>query len=226
MRYGPRAARRSWKVGMNSYQLYCFGQSGNSYKAALMLELCELPWTQVLVDYFNGETRSPAYRAEVNEMGEVPVLIDGEVKLSQSGVILTYLAEKSGKFGGATDADRREILRWILFDNHKFTSYTATLRFLVALAKTGEPPLIEFLRGRVSAAFAVVEAHLAKSDFLVGNRPTIADLSLCGYLFYPEDYGLPWVEYPNIRHWRDRIAALPRWKAPYDLMERAPPKRD
>jgi glutathione S-transferase len=211
---------------MNTYQLYCFGQSGNSYKAALMLELCGIPWTQILVDYFNGETRGPTYRAQVNEMGEVPVLVDGDLKLSQSGVILTYLSEKTGKFGGETDADRREILRWILFDNHKFTSYAATLRFLVAIAKTGDAAVVEFLRGRVSAAFAIVEAHLAKSDFLVRRQPTIADFSLCGYLFYPEEYGVPWSEYPNICRWRDRIAALPRWKAPYDLMERAPAKRD
>src|SRR4051794_18946083 len=108
---------------MADYQLYCFAQSGNSYKAALMLTLVGAAWKPVFVDFFKGETRSDSYRTTVNEMGEVPVLVDGEKKLAQSGVILGYLAERSGGFGGRDDDERREILRWILFDNHKFTSY-------------------------------------------------------------------------------------------------------
>src|SRR5262249_52991073 len=133
---------------MAEYQLYCFAQSGNSYKAALMLELIGADWSPVFVDFFKGETRSDKYRAEVNAMGEAPVLVHGGKKLTQSGVILTYLAEQSGKFGGADADERREALRWILFDNHKFTSYLATYRFLVAFAKAGEPALLEFLKGR------------------------------------------------------------------------------
>src|SRR5262249_8604336 len=124
---------------MADYQLYCFAQSGNSYKAALMLNLIGADWAPVFVDFFNGETRSDAYRANVNEMGEAPVLVHAGRKLSQSGVILTYLAERSGRFGGADDDARREALRWILFDNHKFTSYVATYRFLRAFAKSGAP---------------------------------------------------------------------------------------
>lgn len=89
---------------MASYQLYCFGESGNAYKAALMLELCKADWQPIFVNYFNGQTRTPEYRSEVNEMGEVPVLVDGARKLTQSGVILDYLAEKTGKFG-AKDED-------------------------------------------------------------------------------------------------------------------------
>ena len=84
---------------MPEYQLYCFAQSGNAYRAALMLNLIGADWKPVYVDFFKGgETRTPKYRAEVNEMGEVPVLVHGDKKLTQSGVILTYLAERSGKF--------------------------------------------------------------------------------------------------------------------------------
>src|SRR5689334_8788378 len=81
---------------MAEYQLYCFAQSGNAYRAALMLNLIGADWQPVYVDFFRGgETRSEKYRAEVNEMGEVPVLVHGAKKLSQSGVILSYLAERS-----------------------------------------------------------------------------------------------------------------------------------
>ena len=59
---------------MADYQLYCFAQSGNSYKAALMLALTGARWQPIFVDFFRGETRSAQYRQNVNEMGEVPVL--------------------------------------------------------------------------------------------------------------------------------------------------------
>ena len=83
---------------MAEYQLYCFAQSGNAYRAALMLNLIGADWQPIYVDFFKGgETRTPKYRAEVNEMGEVPVLVHGAKKLSQSAVILTYLADRTGK---------------------------------------------------------------------------------------------------------------------------------
>lgn len=122
---------------MPAFTLYCFAQSGNAYKAALMLNLCGADWTPRFVDFFNGETRTPAYRA-ISVMGEVPVLEHDGRRLSQSGVILDYLASRLGRFGWRDDDERREILRWILFDNHKLTSYVATLRFMLQFARTGE----------------------------------------------------------------------------------------
>ena len=82
---------------MPEYQLYCFAQSGNAYRAALMLNLIGADWKPVFVDFFKGETRTPEYRGEINEMGEAPVLAHGDRKLTQSGVILTYLARALGQ---------------------------------------------------------------------------------------------------------------------------------
>jgi len=94
------------------YQLYCFAQSGNAYRAALMLNLIGADWEPLFVDFFaSGVQRSPEFRGAVNEMGEVPVLVHGTKKLSQSGVILTYLAERSRKFLPRNDDDRLEALR-------------------------------------------------------------------------------------------------------------------
>jgi glutathione S-transferase len=207
---------------MAEYQLYGFAESGNAYKAALMLEVTRQDWEPRWVDFFNGETRTPEYRAQINELGEVPVLIHGALKLTQSGVILDYLAEKTRKFGAKSDDERREILRWILFDNHKFTSYLATLRFLVSIAKTGETPVTDFLRQRAINALKIVDGHLSASPFVVGKRATIADISMCGYLFFGEELSVPLEEYPNILKWLDRIRALPGWKHPYDLLPRGP----
>ena len=202
---------------MAEYTLYCFAQSGNAYKAALMLNLCGADWTPRFVDFFNGETRTPAFRA-INEMGEVPVLEHRGERMSQSGVMLDYLAERFRKFGGEDGAQRREILRWLLFDNHKLTSYIATLRFMLLFAKTGETPVTEFLRGRMKSALKIVEGHLASSPFAIGERPTIADISMCGYLYWPDEFGVSWTDYPNIGKWLERIAALPGWEHPYKLM--------
>ena len=210
---------------MAEFKLYGFGESGNSYKVALMLNLCGLEWEPIFVDFFNGETRSAAYRSDVNEMGEAPVLEHKGVKLSQSGVILDYLASLTGKFSGNNADERREILRWMFFDNHKFTSYIATLRFMITLAKTGETPVTEFLRGRVNGAMKIVDGHLAKSTFLIGDRPTIADISLVGYLYYGDE--LPFEILPHVKTWSEKIKALPRWKHPYDcLLYTSPSPRD
>ena len=203
---------------MAEYRLYCAGVSGNAYKAALMLNLSGCDWEPVAVDFLAGATRQDSFRQEVNELGEIPVLEHGPRRLTQSGAILTYLAEKTGRFGGRDEEERFEILRWILFDNHKFTSYFATLRFLVGIQKSGEGPVTEFLRGRAQTAFGIVEKHLAERQFIIGDRPTIADISMVGYLYSTEETGLDRAPYPNIIGWAKRIAALPGWAPPYDLM--------
>lgn len=202
---------------MTEYTLYCFAQSGNAYKAALMLNLCGADWSPRFVDYFNGETRTPEYRA-INEMGEVPVLEHNGGRLTQSGVILDYLAGEFGRFGAENEDERREILRWLLFDNHKLTSYTATLRFLMAFTDTGETPVTEFLRKRSEVALRILDAHLESKRFALGDRPTIADVSMCGYLFWPGEFGMSWSAYPQIGRWLEEIKALPGWRHPYDLM--------
>ena len=205
-----------------NYILYCFAQSGHCFRAALMLNLCSAKWTPRFVDYFNGETRTPDYRKNVNEMGEAPVLEYGKERLSQSGVILDYLADEFGKF---QSKNRREVLRWLLWDNHKFTSYIGTLRFLLQFQKTGETPVTEFLRGRIKGSLGILELHLQKQDFIVGNEPTIADISACGYLYWPDEFGMSWKEYPSIDAWLERIKALPGWVHPYELMPGHPLKR-
>lgn len=205
---------------MPDYTLHCFAESGNAYKAALMLELTVQDWQPVFVDFFNGQTRDPQWRDEVNEQGEVPVLEHAGQRLTQSALILEYLAERTGQFGPRDDIEKREIWRWMLFDNHKFTSYYAALRFLLCLKKTGETEVTGFLRERATAAYRIVDAHLAKAPFMVGGRLTIADLSLAGYVFMPEDTGIALTEFSHIEAWKQRIQAVPGWKHPYELMPR------
>jgi glutathione S-transferase len=202
---------------MAEYVLHCFAQSGNAYKPALALALAGADWEPRFVDYFGGETRTPEYRA-LNLMGEVPILLHNGLVLSQSGVILDYLAESLGQFGPDDATERRELLRWMFFDNHKLTSYTATLRFMRTFADAPDPAVLRFLRGRAETAWGILDSHLAGRRFVVGDHLTIADFSLCGYLFWPEEIGVDWNGYPHIRDWLARLAALPRYKPPYELM--------
>ena len=209
---------------MSAIRLHCFAQSGNAYKVALMLRLCDLPFEPVFVDFFNGATRGPDFRGGLNEMGEAPVLEHEGRVLTQSGAILRYLADLTGKFDGQTPDEKLEVLRWILFDNHKFTANMATYRFLRNFGKGVDPAVTTFFEGRVKAAYAIAEKHLATRDFIALDRPTIADLSMVGYLYYPSsETGIDLsVAYPAIARWCDRIAALPGWEHPYRLMPGAP----
>lgn len=208
-------------------KLYCFGESGNAYKAALPLQLAGLDWEPVKVDFFNGATRTPEYRAEVNEMGEVPVLVDGDITLTQSGVIQHYITEKSGKFGGATPEEAREVLRWQFWDNHKLSSPAGMTRFLMNFLPEEKRPaeVIAFTQGRLKAAYQVLDAHLGGRDWIVGDGPTHADFCCCGYLFYPEPFGFVRADWPNIDRWLNGIEALPGWKHPYELMPGSPADR-
>lgn len=200
----------------SEFVLHCFAQSGNAYKAALMLNLCGAQWSPRFVDYFSRETDTSEFRA-LNEMGEVPVLEHKGKRLSQSGVILDYLAGELGRFNAESEDERREILRWLLFDNHKLTSYTASLRFLETFGKSVDPAVREFLRARSMRALGVLDEHLERQQYAIGARPTIADLSMCGYLYFTDELGVDLNDYPNVVRWLQDIKALEGWVHPYEL---------
>jgi glutathione S-transferase len=207
---------------MADFQLYCFAQSGNAYRAALMLNLIGAKWQPVWYDFFGtAPQRTPEFRASINEMGEAPVLVHGEKRLSQSGVILTYLANHFSKFKPQGEDDELESLRWIIFDNQKVNGFLGPYRFLKNFApKPGDPAVMAFLKGRIEAALAIVNKRLTGRKFLVSDKPIIADISMTGYLFYPpEESGFDIAkDYPAIGAWLERMKALPGWGHPYDLM--------
>ena len=205
---------------MAYYKLYCIGASGNSYKLALYLNCAGLDWEPIGVDFAGGQTRDPEWRADTNAMGEVPVLEVNGQRMSQSGAILIWLAETTGKFAPGTD-ERFEALRWILFDNHKFTNNYAMHRFQNSFtAEPVHPAILAFLRSRVEASYSIVDKHLMDRAFVLGDRPTIVDFSMAGYVYYsPEETGFDIAaDYPALDVWRQRLAALPGWKPPYELM--------
>lgn len=201
----------------SEYVLFCFAQSGNAYKAELMLNLCAARWSPRFVDYFHREVDPPEFRA-ANEMGEVPVLEDEGRRLSQSGVILDYLAGEFRRCNAETEDERREILRWILFDNHKLTLYTATLRLIRTFTESPDPAVLDFLNMRSNAGLRVLDSHRQQQPFAIGSRPTIADVSMCGYLYFEDEIGVDLDRYPAVARWLGDIKGLEGWVHPCELM--------
>ena len=147
-----------------------------------MLNLIGADWQPVFVDLFKaGVQRTAEYRSDV--------IIHGTKKLSQSGVILIYLAEHSGKFLPHGEDEQLEAPRWMLFDNQKVGGYRGPYRFLYFITKPrSDPAVLEFLKGRINNSLGI--QRLSDRAYLLGSEPTIADVSLVSYLYYPpEEFG-------------------------------------
>ncbi|MBI5131793.1 MAG: glutathione S-transferase [Rhodopseudomonas palustris] len=205
---------------MPTYRLHYFPESGNAYKLALMLTLCGQTFEPVWTDFGSGVTRTAEWRARVNPMGEIPVLEDDGVRLTQTAPILLQLAERYGRFGGTNAAEKFEVLRWLFWDNHKLSSYCATYRFARTFMPSANPEVQAYFRKRIDDALKILGTRLSQNAFAAGDAPTIADFSMMAYLSFPDDetgFDLP-ANHPAVHAWLGRIAALPGWRSPYDLL--------
>jgi len=111
-------------------------------------------------------------------------------------------------------------LRWIIYDNQKVSGFLGPYRFLRNFAPARDPGAEAFLKGRLTGNLGIVDTRLAKAPYLLGARPTIADVSLASYMYYPaEEFGFDIPnDFPAIGAWMDRMKALPGWVHPYELM--------
>jgi glutathione S-transferase len=153
-------------------------------------------------------------------MGEVPVLEEDGLRLTQTAPILLRLAARYGRYGGDSSQDKDEILRWLFWDNHKLTSYMATYRYQRTFIPDPDPNVLGFYRRRIDDYLSILERRLTSASFVVGQRPTIADFSIMAYLSYPNDetgYDLG-ISHPPVHAWLGRLAGVPGWQPPYDLL--------
>jgi glutathione S-transferase len=205
---------------LTAYRLHYFPESGNSYKLALMLTLCGEAFESVWTDFGGGVTRTPEWRASVNEMGEIPVLEENGRCRTQTAVILLRLAERYARFRGQSPEERDEVLRWLFWDNHKLTGYVATYRFMRTFTQTPDPQVLKYYLWRIKDFLGILDGHLRDRAFVVGDRPTIADISMIAYLSYPENetgFDLA-ATHPAVHAWLGRVAQLPGWRPPYELL--------
>ena len=185
-----------------------------------MLTLCGQGFEPVWTDFGGGVTWTAAWRAAFNPMGEISVLEEDGRKLTQTGPILLRLAERYGKFQGLDDMARQEVLRWLFWDNQKLSGFMATCRYRRAFTPSTPQPVLDFMRARCDDFLGITEREFAARPFIVGDAPTIADLSMCAYLSFPAretGYDLQ-ASHPAVHAWLQRIAALPGWVAPHDLL--------
>ena len=104
----------------------------------------------------------------------------GSKKLSQSGVILNYLAKRSGKFLPSGEEQELEAMRWLIYDNQKVNGFLGPYRFLRNWAKPApDPAVLAFFKGRIDGSLAIINKRLEAQPFVLGDKPTIADVSLC-----------------------------------------------
>ena len=183
-----------------------------------MLNLCGAKWEPRFVDFFNGETRTPEYGA-INEMGEVPVLEHRQTPHAIRSDLTTWptisvalvllFSRCCAESYGTTTSSRAH--------RHAALYGYACQGRRAAGARVPGADGKDFLLG-------ILDPHLSKSDF-VGEGPTIMDLSICGYLYRPDEFGVSWTDYPRIGAWLERIRKLPGWVHPYELMPGHPLKR-
>lgn len=203
--------------------LYCNRESGHSYKVALALALMDVPFEQRAVDLNLPREQRPEEFRRVSLFGEVPVLVDeAGLAVCQSNAILDHLARRHGKLDGATPAARTRVREWLSWEANRLAMSFPHLRFSRRFTPAGEA-LEAYWSARMHADFDRLALALQGEAFLLGEAPTIADVTCCGYLFWTDQAGVDLAPWPAIAEWLQRIRSLPGWQAPYDLLLASPP---
>lgn len=188
-------------------KLYDLELSGNCYKVRLLSALLGVPVTVIPVDFLDGaHKRSPLI--DLNPFGEIPIFIDGDLVLRDSQAILVYIARKwGGEDWFPTNAARMaEVVQWLMVAENEIARGPNDARLH---DKFGYQLDVAAARQKAARILGLLEAHLAKRDWLAGNRPTIADIACMPYVALGHEGGISLAPYPSVRAWVDRIKALP-----------------
>jgi glutathione S-transferase len=186
--------------------------SGNCYKLRLLAELLQLPYEWIELDIRTGVTRQAEFLSK-NPNGRVPTPeYEPGRYLAESDAILVYLAEGSAFWPGSR-LDRAQALQWMFFEQYSHEPYIAVARFICLLLPAEHPRRGELARlhERGYQALAVMEQHLARRTFFVGDACSVADIALFAYTHAASDGGFDLQRYPAVRAWIARIEALPRF---------------
>ena len=189
--------------------LYEHPSSGNCLKARVMLDQVGADYERVELDLFAGETRTPEHFAR-NPDGRIPVLeLDSGEHLAESGAILLYLAEGT-EFLPTDPLLRAQVHAWMFFEQNQVEANIGVARFLALSGRAdGVPEVFADRQRRGRDALATLDRGLEGREWLVGDRYTVADLALYGYVHVADDAGVPLAEHPAVAAWVQRIAVLP-----------------
>lgn len=195
------------------YTLHGIWLSGPAYKVGLMLALAGETFNYVHVNLRAGEHKHAGF-LEKQRFGQVPLLEDATtgLKLSQSASILTYLAEQTGKFGGATLKETIEAREWMFWEFDRLAMHIYRMRGQRLGLRSMAQPIAEMHVTDGNVALKLLDDHLAGRDWLVGNGLTIADIDLYGVVSYAPAGGFDLGRYANIGAWMKRLEAKPGFK--------------
>ncbi len=189
-------------------------QSGNCYKIQLLASLLAIPHEWIDIDILKGETRTAEF-LEKNPAGQIPLLEldDGRV-LSESNAILNFLAAGSDYLPD-DDYEHARMLQWQFFEQYSHEPYIAVARFISKYLGLPEDRRAEYEAKQEGGyrALGVMEQQLTQTPFLVGGKPTLADISLYAYTHVADEGGFDLADYPGIREWMRRIERLPGYSA-------------
>ncbi|MBL6080558.1 glutathione S-transferase family protein [Belnapia sp. T18] len=204
-------------------RLVLFGSftSSSSYKPMLFLSLSGVPFSFRTVNLKTGLQKSPAYLA-LNPHGQVPTLRHRGLTVIQSNVILDYLAQATGRFGGRSEQARWAARAWLSWEADAITNIAKVRHY--HRFRSVDPAVMAYFMPLAEAALDVVDRTLADGrDWLVGEEaPSIADIGCWGRMVFMAEGGIEIARWPHLQRWARRLADLPGFALPYDLI----PKRD
>jgi glutathione S-transferase len=187
-------------------KLYDYPSSGNCYKIRLLLHQLGIAYQRVPIDILTGESRNPEFLAR-NPVGKTPVLeIQPGQYLTESNAIIYYLADGTD-FLPIDRWERAQVMQWLFFEQYSHEPNIATVRFWLSISNQAEQKQAAIVQKQELgyAALQVMEEHLAKHDYFVGNRYTIADIALYAYTHVAEEGNFDLSRFPAILAWFDRI---------------------
>lgn len=197
---------------METLRLYDFLPSGNGYKIRLLLTQMGMPFERVNINILKGESRTSAFLSK-NPNGKIPVLeIETGQYLAESNAILVYLSECT-EFLPYDRFLRAQVLQWLFFEQYSHEPFIATSRFWISILGKAEEyrTAIEQKREPGYAALSVMETHLIKRNFFVGERYTIADIALFAYTHVADEGGFDLTKFPAIQAWIEQVKSQPRY---------------
>jgi GST-like protein len=186
----------------------------NGHKIHIMLEETGLPYRVIPVDIGAGDQFKPEF-LKISPNNKMPAMVDTDgpggkpMALAESGAILFYLASKTGKFLPDDIRKRWQVMQWVMFQMGHIGPMLGQAHHFLQYA----PEKIEYAmnryRNEANRLYGVLERRLGESKFVACEAYTIADMAIMPWLRFPERQDVKIDEYPNVKRWRDGIAARP-----------------
>lgn len=197
------------------YTLHGIWLSAPTYKVGLMLALTGQRFNYEHIALRDGAGQKPEYKAK-SRWGQVPCLTVAATgrHLTQSAAILGYLAQATGKLGGANADEQQEIREWILWNADRLAAPIYRSRGLKLGFRKMDAATAEMYVSEGTAALKVLDDHLKGRSWLVGNAASIADVDAYGVVFYAAEGGFDMAAYPAVGAWMKRVEALPGYARP------------